>query len=351
MPRPLLDVVIVTASGNREFVRACLVSIEKNRLTHGEMRIFVVDNASLDGTPEMIESEFPHVILERLAYNAGFAIGNNFALRRTTARFVLLLNPDTEVLPGTLDYMLEVMENRPDVGMAGCRLVRRDGSFDHAAKRSFPTPVGALAHFTGLSSREDVSPHLAQYRAPEIDEYGTGEVDAVNGAFMLVRREALEEVGLFDEGYWLYMEDLDWCYRFKQRGWKIWYDGRVSVVHVKGGASLSRGHRRLRQNLAFHRGMVRFYKKFYAGRRPLVDAAVYAGIGVKFAYSAGKAALAQTHQRLAAETPRDGSAEVRSRDGSPPRGTSAKRRGQRDVAERVVREAAAREGAGGAPAA
>jgi N-acetylglucosaminyl-diphospho-decaprenol L-rhamnosyltransferase len=176
------------------------------------------------------------------------------------------------------------MERRPDIGMSGCRLVLRDGSLDHAAKRSFPTPLGALAHFTGRASA---------YTAPELDEHEAGEVDAVNGAFMLVRREAMLDVGLLDEAYWLYMEDLDWCYRFHQKGWKVWYDGGATIVHVKGGVSKVKRHRGLRSNVAFHRGMGRFYRKFQAGRRPFLDGAVYLGIGGKLVVSATRSAIAR----------------------------------------------------------
>ena len=171
--------------------------------------------------------------------------------------------------------------------------VRRDGSFDHAAKRSFPTPISAFGHFSGIGRRYGASARLAQYRAPEVDEFGAGEVDAVNGAFMLVRRRAFEEVGVFDEAYWLYMEDLDWCYRFKQHGWKVWYDGTVSVIHAKGGGTKRRGHRSLRHNYAFHRSMARFYRKFYAGRRPLFDWLIYFAIGGKFTASAMRGAVAR----------------------------------------------------------
>ena len=226
-------------------------------------------------------------------WNAGFCLGNNTALKHATAPFVLALNPDTEVREGALDHMVELMRSRPDVGMSSCRLVKDDGTFDHASKRSFPTPAGALAHFTGLGGRAGTSDHLAQYRAPEVDELGTGEVDAVNGAFMLVRRDAMEEVGLFDERYWLYMEDLDWCYRFKQKGWKVFYDGTVSIVHVKGGTTVRKRHRGLRHNVAFHRGMGRFYRKFYAGRNPLADTAIYLAIGGKLLFSIVRSTIAR----------------------------------------------------------
>ena len=285
---PLLEVVVV-AYGGRDLLRECLASLRAHPPAAGPMVVHVVDNAGGDGAAEMVEREFPDVRLERLERNAGFSAANNVALRRSTAPYVLLANPDTVMLEGTLDGVLASLGARPDAGMLGCRLVTRDGSLDHAAKRSFPTPLAALAHFTGIGRRTSAGARLAQYRAPDLGEYDVGEVDAINGAFMLVRREALDDVGLLDEGYWLYMEDLDWCRRFWDRGWKVLYDGRATAIHVKGGTSGSR--RRLRQNVAFHRGMGRFYRKFEAGERPLLDLAVYAGIGAKLAVSLTRNAI------------------------------------------------------------
>ena len=300
---PLLEIIIVSAGGGRALVRDCLSSLERHPLRHGAMAVWVVDNASTDATVEAVRSDFPWVRLVPLDWNSGFCIANNIALRASTAPYVLLLNPDTEVLEGSLDHMIDLMRERPDVGMAGCRLVLRDGRFDHAAKRSFPTPVSALAHFTGIGRRAGASPALAQYRAPELGEHETGEVDAVNGAFMLVRRAALEDVGLLDEQYWLYMEDLDWCYRFKQAGWPVLYDGRASVVHVKGGTSVRElrraRHRSLRSTLAFHRSMGRFYRKFYSGGNPALDAAVYLAIGAKLAIAMARSLLARGREPLA----------------------------------------------------
>lgn len=296
-----LEIVIVNPTGGRDLLRACLQSLEANPFTAGEMSVCVVDNNSADGAVEMVRSAFPWVRLETLPYNAGFSVANNVALRQTDADFVLLLNPDTEVPAGALDQMVELIRDRTDVGVAGCRLVMRDGTFDHAAKRSFPTPLGALAHFVGVGRLDRAPRSLAQYRAPELGEFDAGPVDAVNGAFMLVRREAMDDVGLLDEGYWLYMEDLDWCFRFRQAGWTVWYDGRVSVLHVKGGTSVyarrRARHRALRQNVAFHRSMARFYRRFYAGRNGLFDAVIYAAIGVKLAISVLRSSVAR--RRLA----------------------------------------------------
>jgi N-acetylglucosaminyl-diphospho-decaprenol L-rhamnosyltransferase len=294
---PLLEIVIVVSTGAREHVRACLESLRTYPVATGQMAVHVVDNASTDGTPEMIREEFPEVQLQSLPWNAGFCVANNLVLRRSRARYVLVLNPDTEVTPGALDWMIRLMDDRPDIGVASCRLVQPDGTFDHAAKRSFPTPIGALAHFTGVGRRSAAGARLAQYRAPALDELESGEVDAVNGAFMLVRDTALREVGLLDEGYWLYMDDLDWCYRFKQKGWKVWYDGSVTCIHVKGGTTVearrSGRHRGLKHNLAFHRSMGRFYRKFYAGQRPLVDTVIYTAIMGKFLIAAVRSTIAR----------------------------------------------------------
>lgn len=293
---PLLDIVIVSSTGAREHLSPCLESLRRFPLQQGEMRIQVIDNASEDGTAAMVRERFPEVRLTEFDWNAGFCHSNNVGIRQGAAPFVLLLNPDTELIEPCFDRMLEVMSSDARIGMAGCRQVRRDGSFDHAAKRSFPTPAGALAHFSGLGRLSAAPAALAQYRAPAIGERGSGEVEALGGSFMLARRAAVDEVGLLDEGYWLYMEDLDWCYRFKQRGWKVWYQGDVTMIHVKGGTTVRKRHRGLRHNYVFHRGMGRFYRKFYSGRKPLLDLAVYIGIGVKFMLAITRSAMA--HRRL-----------------------------------------------------
>jgi GT2 family glycosyltransferase len=293
---PALEVVIVNVTGGRELLRACLRSLERHPPRDGQ-RVWVVDNGSRDGSVEMVRSEFPWVSLEPLERNMGYCVANNVVLRRAAAPYVLLLNPDTEVSEGALDHMLGVMERRPGVGMSGCRLVTADGTFDHAAKRSFPTPIGALAHFLRIGRSRRAPARLQQYRAPALGEHDEGPVDAINGAFMLVRRDALTDVGPLDERYGTYMEDLDWCYRFHRRGWAVWYDGRVSVLHVKGGTTIHERHgarhRALRPNLAFHRAMGRFYRKFYAGRHPALDVAVYLAIGVKTAVAVLRSAVAR----------------------------------------------------------
>jgi N-acetylglucosaminyl-diphospho-decaprenol L-rhamnosyltransferase len=283
-----LEVVIVS-HGAEGLLRRCLRSLREHPAT-GTMRVTVVDSGSPDQTPDMVEREFPEVRLLRHD-NIGFSAANNLVLRENAAGAVLLLNPDTEVNAGTLDAALARLRSEQRIGMVGVKLVTESGELDHACKRSFPTPLSALAHFTGIGRSDGASGALSQYRATHLGDDEPGEVDAVNGAFMLCRAEAIAEVGLLDEGYWLYMEDLDWCRRFWQAGWKVFYEPAGVALHVKGGSSGAR--RGARQEIAFHRGMGRFYRRFDAPEHnPLANAAVYAGIGAKLA-----ASLAITTQR------------------------------------------------------
>jgi N-acetylglucosaminyl-diphospho-decaprenol L-rhamnosyltransferase len=275
--------VVVVSHGAEELLRRCLRSLQEHPIAAGEMRVTVVDSGSADGAPDMVEREFPQVRLLRRG-NIGFAAANNLALRESEAAAVLLLNPDTEIYAGTLDAALARLRSEPRIGMVGVKLMTESGELDHACKRSFPTPLSALAHFTGIGRSEDAAGALSQYRATHLGDDEPGEVDAVNGAFMLCRAEAVREVGLLDEGYWLYMEDLDWCHRYWDADWKVFYEPAGTALHVKGGSS---GRRRApRQEIAFHRGMGRFYRRFDAPEQsPLLNAAVYAGIGAKLALS------------------------------------------------------------------
>ncbi len=274
---PALDVVVVSYR-TPELLRRCLRSLE--RRTGANQRLIVVDNASGDGSADLVTAEFPAADLVEAPANLGFAAAANAGIDRGSAPYVFVLNPDTEVPPETVDALLALLETKPQVGICGCKLVRPDGRLDHAARRSFPTILGALGHFTGVGRTRRAPRSLAQYRAPDVE--GGGPIDAVNGAFMLIRRAALEEVGGFDERYWMYMEDLDLCFRFAQAGWVTWYEPSVTALHVKAAASGP--HRSPRLTVAFHTGMARFYRTHLAPRRnPLVNAAVYGGIATKLA--------------------------------------------------------------------
>jgi N-acetylglucosaminyl-diphospho-decaprenol L-rhamnosyltransferase len=297
-----LDVVIV-AYRSRELLRGCLESLRAHPPSC-PMKVIVVDNASGDGTAEIVEADFPEVELIASPTNLGFAAATNLGARRGSAAYLLALNPDTAVTPGALDTVLDVLERHPEVGVAGPRLLRTDGSLDHAAKRSFPTPLSAVGHFTGIGRRASSGP-LAAYRAPGVE---SGRVDAVNGAFMLMRRSAFERFGGFDEGYWMYMEDLDLSYAMARAGLITWYEPGATVMHVKAGTT--GGERSPRLTWHFHRGMYRFYRKHYARQRsPLVNLAVYAGIAVKLAAAVVQSllrSLARRRQRRPSDAASEG---------------------------------------------
>ena len=287
MAGPRLDVVIV-AFRSRELLGRCLDSLRAHP-PEGGLGVVVVDNASGDGTVEMVRERYPEVDLVAERDNRGFAVATNLGIARGHAPYVLALNPDAAVEAGTLQTLIELMDAEGRIGCAGAALYREDGSFDHAARRGFPTPLSALGHFSGLGRRLGSGP-LAAYRAPEVER---GPVDAVNGAFMLLRREALEQVGLFDEGYWMYMEDLDLCKRLADAGWITFFEPAARATHSKGGTT--DGVRDARLQIAFHRGMGRFYRKHYAPERPEpINALIYAGIGAKLATTLLRSAMSRS---------------------------------------------------------
>jgi N-acetylglucosaminyl-diphospho-decaprenol L-rhamnosyltransferase len=287
-----LDVVIVSYR-SREMVRTCLDSLRVHPASC-PMRVVVVDNGSRDGTAELIASEYPEVELIAAPENLGFSAATNLGTRRGEGPYLLALNPDTAVTAGALDAVIAVLDTHTEVAVVGPRLERPDGSLDHAAKRSFPTPLSALGHFSRLGRRSGASGRLAAYRAPEVE---SGPVDAVNGAFMLMRRSVFEAAGGFDESYWMYMEDLDLSYRLAQEGWQTWYEPAATVLHVKGGTV--GGERSARLNWHFHRGMYLFYRHHYAPHRSTAfNALVYGGIAAKLASAVAQAAVRRSLARL-----------------------------------------------------
>lgn len=267
--------VIVVAYGPHDRLCRCLRSLTAHAPSrpHG---ITVVDNSSDPRTKTAVESAVPTATVISSRANLGFTRAVNLGIRRGRSEYVLILNPDTEVFPGTLDRLAAVLDERPDVAVVGPRLVRPDGSFDHAARRSFPTVLGAIGHFLGIGRLLNSGP-LAQYRAPHIK---SGPVEAINGAFMLARRSALESIELLDKGYWMYMEDLDLLYRLKEAGWVTWYEPTALALHVKRGTTA--GLRSPRLVWAFHYGMFRFYRTHYApARSGAINSVVYCGIAAR----------------------------------------------------------------------
>ncbi len=266
----MLDLGIVIVNWNTcELLRRCLETV---LASEGDLtfRTVVVDNASDDGSADMVRQLFPQVELIANEENIGYPRANNVGLRHlgfqgpgavadAAPRYALLLNPDTELPPDALLGMLRFMDGRPDVGVAGPKLVLRDGSLDRACRRGFPTPIVSFYHYSGLARLFPKNPRFGRYNMTYVDENQAIEVDSVVGAFMQVRKSAIERVGLLDEAFFMYGEDLDWAFRVKQAGFKVWYHPAVSVRHVKRAAS----RKSPKAQFEFWRAMLIFYRKHY----------------------------------------------------------------------------------------
>jgi len=283
----MLDLAIVIVNYNtREDLNNCLHSIARSEGAFS-YQVVVVDNYSSDGSAAMVRAEHPWV--EPLIvsdHNGGYAYANNLGLRALglgadaavddLPRYVLLLNPDTILPPQALDEMLAYLDAHPDVGVAGPKLVRRDGSLDKACRRSFPSPSVSFYRMVGLSRLFPKSPRFGRYNMTFLDEDAEAEVDAVVGAFMLLRVEALQQVGLLDEAFFMYGEDLDLCFRIKERGWRIVYHPQVQVLHLKGASSRKASRRAI---IAFYDAMRIFHDKHYRAQTPpLLNMIIIAGI-------------------------------------------------------------------------
>lgn len=273
----MLDLGIVIVNWNtRDLLRKCLQTVTASE---GDFKFhtIVVDNASNDGSPEMVQTEFPDVELIISPSNNGYSYANNLGLRALgfhgagkvdadAPRYALLLNPDTEVPPTGLAEMVSYMDAHPEVGMAGPKLIMPldNNQLDLACRRSFPTPEVAFYHYSGLAKMFPDSPRFARYNMTYVDPDTEIEVDSVVGAYMQVRREAIRAVGLLDETFFMYGEDLDWAFRIKNAGWKVMYHPQVIVKHIKRAAS----RRSPKAQFEFYRAMLIFYRKHFQTTTP-----------------------------------------------------------------------------------
>lgn len=296
----MLDLSIVIVNYNTcKLLRDCLISIYQSQ-GNFTFNVVVVDNASPDQSAQMVALEFSQAILIANSENGGFAAANNQGLRQVgfqidgtprpeSPRYALLLNPDTVLPPTALADMLAFMDTRPEAGAAGPKLVRPDGSLDLACRRAFPTPEISFYRMVGLSKLFPHSRLFGRYNMTFANPDELIEVDAVVGAFMLVRREAIAQAGLLDETYFMYGEDLDWAYQIKAHGWKVYYNPAVTVTHVKRAAS----RHSPKAQMEFYRAMDIFYRKFYAASTPFwLHGLVVAGINLPWRLSQFKYHLA-----------------------------------------------------------
>ena len=252
---PLPDISVIIVSWNvKDLLYQCLVSLM--RQTGVTAEIFVVDNASTDGTPAMVGQSFPRARLIVNDKNVGFAKANNQALNLAAGRYLLLLNPDTELRPDSLKQVVDFMEKHPRAAIAGCRLLNTDGTLQPSVRR-FPTLVSQAWI---LLKAHHLLP-TAKYWASNFNYHQAQEVDQVMGAFFMIRREAFAELGMLDENFFIWFEEVDYCRRAKNCGWQVWYAPVTEVTH-HGGQSFNQLMSFTKQRM-FNRSMLYYFKKHH----------------------------------------------------------------------------------------
>jgi GT2 family glycosyltransferase len=252
--------VIIVNWNTKSLLRDCLASVYA-QASDLHFEVIVVDNASSDGSAEMVEDEFTGTTLIRNRENVGFSKAANQAIVMSKARYILLLNSDIILLDAALVRMVEFMDRHPRVAVLGPRLTNQRGVLEYSC-RSFPTP--SIALFLNYPFAKIVPPEKAfkGYLLSDWDHSSAREVDWVTGACMLVRRESMEEAGLLDETYFMFAEDVDWCYRMKLSNWQVFYVPSAKVVHIKG-ASYADGATGRQMRVESHKSMMRFFEKHY----------------------------------------------------------------------------------------
>ncbi len=272
-----MDLSIIIVNYNvKEFLQNLLNSIDKAS-SNISKEIIVIDNASDDGSVDIIKEKFPSVRLIENKINVGFGRANNQGLEISKGKFILFINPDCIVSEDTLDNMVSFFESHPECGLAGCKILNSDGTLQLACRRSFPGPWTSFTKVTGLSNLFSKNRIFARYNLTFLDENKTYEVDAVSGSFMMVRNEAYEKVGGFDEQFFMYGEDLDLCYRVQKAGYKVYYVHNTQIIHYKG-ESTKRSN--LDETKLFYDAMHIFVKK-HLSSFPLVEVILRTAIGFR----------------------------------------------------------------------
>ena len=279
-----LDLTVVVVSWNtRDLLDRSLETLKEDleRTSNSdnlETEVYVVDNDSTDGSAAMVAEKHGWATLIANDDNLGFAKANNQVLRQAKGRYILLLNPDTEVEPGALKTLIDFLEAHPKAGIVAPQLLNSDGSIQRSC-RQFPTFTGMLFELIGLSKLfpkgSKMGTTFRAYKMLDWEHDDEREVDQPEGACLLLRREVLEEVGLLDEGYFMLFEEVDWCYRIKKAGWQIWFTPSARVMHHYGQ---SIKQVKARMILSSHRGLYRFWRKHYRGNKWYLDGFAYSSL-------------------------------------------------------------------------
>jgi GT2 family glycosyltransferase len=269
-----LSIVIVNYNTER-LLKGCLESVYAGA-NGTPLDIWVVDNHSRDGSVAMLKSLFPTVRVIENDANVGFSRANNLVVAQSRSDYILLLNPDTVILEDAIERMVRFMDAHPEAGIAGCKVLNRDGTLQLACRRRIPTPEVAFYRLTGLSKLFPQSRIMAKYNMTYESPDRMHEVDAVSGAFLMIRRQVVEKIGLLDERFFMYGEELDWCLRAKRAGWAVLYYPDAQILHYKGESTKYNSRKAA---VEFYRAMYLFHRKhFAADYSHATNALIYAAI-------------------------------------------------------------------------
>ncbi|MGV8906560.1 MAG: glycosyltransferase family 2 protein [Acetobacterium sp.] len=258
-----LSIIIVNYK-TLELTSDCIDSIIKSNTKGLDYEIIVIDNASADGSIEAIEQQFPDVKTILNQENQGFSKANNLGMKAASGDFMLLLNSDTIVELNTLKGAHNFIKDHKHIGALGCKILLPSGKLDVACKRSFPTPLNGIYHSLHLDDASPDSIRFGEYNLTYVDENKTCSIDCIMGAFMMVPRKVIDEVGMLDEDFFMYGEDVDWCYRIKKAGYQVMYYPEVRIFHHKKASGIQKRNPKVIE--AFYDSMTIFYNKHYQGK-------------------------------------------------------------------------------------
>ncbi|PID89437.1 MAG: glycosyl transferase family 2 [Bacteroidia bacterium] len=273
--------IIIVNYNVKYFLEQCLYSVRK-ALKNLVAEVFVVDNNSVDGSCEMVAEKFPEVMLIRNKHNSGFSVANNQAIKRAKGEYVLLLNPDTLVEEDTFTKIIDFMDAKPDAGGLGVKMIDGNGNFLPESKRGLPTPMVAFYKIFGISKLFPKSKTFGKYHLGWLDKDKIHEIEILSGAFMFMRKKALDKVGMLDESFFMYGEDIDLSYRILLGGFKNYYFPETTIIHYKG-ESTKKGS--INYVLVFYNAMIIFAKKHFSRQKAdifsfLIKTAVYFRAGL-----------------------------------------------------------------------
>jgi GT2 family glycosyltransferase len=277
MTKPVLSIIIVNYKAQK-FLRPCLESVYVQTQSL-PFEVWMVDNHSGDASISIVRECFPEVLLIENDVNVGFAKANNQAIARCAGDYILLLNPDTEIMENAIGRTLEFMHANWNIGICGCKVLNPDRSLQLACRRTIPTPGVAFFRLTGLSRIFPKNKIIARYNLTYLNPDESHDVDAVSGAFLMIRKAVIDDIGLLDERFFMYGEEMDWCARTKNAGWRVVYCPHGEILHYKGECSRFNSRKAA---FEFYRSMYLFHKKHFSQYyNPVINAIIYLGIALK----------------------------------------------------------------------